>query len=88
MTPDLFAQLMIFSGILAPVVLAITEAVKRIGKVPTKYLPLVALGLGILIGFAAEPFTDLSMVVRLWAGGISGLAATGLFEIKTDRSKE
>lgn len=85
---EVMTQLMLFASILAPIILAITEAVKRTEKVSAKLLPFVALGLGILIGFAAQPFTDLDLALRLWAGGLAGLAATGLFELGTNRSKE
>ncbi|BAQ08829.1 predicted protein [Bacillus sp. OxB-1] len=37
--------------------------------------------MGIFVGFAASPFTDLDVVLRLWAGGLAGLSATGLFEL-------
>lgn len=81
-------DVMIFASILAPIIFAIVEAVKRTDKVAAKVLPFVALGLGVLIGFAAQPFTDMDVVMRLWAGGLAGLAATGLFELGTNRSKE
>jgi len=37
---------------------------------------------GIFIGFAASLFTDLDLVLRLWVGGLAGLSATGLFELR------
>lgn len=43
-------------------------------------MPLVAIVIGMLIG-AAAVFLDVGIVERLWAGGISGLAATGMFEL-------
>jgi len=27
------------------------------------------------------PFTEMGLVLRLWAGGLAGLSATGLFEL-------
>lgn len=81
-------EVMIFASILAPIIFALTEAIKRTEKVAPKLLPFVALALGILIGFAAQPFTDLDLALRLWAGGLAGLAATGLFELGTNRAKE
>ncbi|EME75209.1 hypothetical protein CHCC20335_1870 [Bacillus paralicheniformis] len=44
-------------------------------------MPAVSFVLGIAFGAVAYPFTDLDPVLRLWAGGFAGLAATGLFEI-------
>lgn len=48
---------------------------------PTNIMPAVSFFLGIAFGAVAYPFTDLDPVLRLWAGGFAGLAATGLFEI-------
>lgn len=45
----------------------------------------LALVLGLLIGFASTPFTNLDIVYRLWAGGLSGLATVGLFELGNRR---
>nr|WP_307302791.1 MULTISPECIES: hypothetical protein [unclassified Paenibacillus] len=36
---------------------------------------------GRLIGCAAQPFTDLSLTLRLWCGALAGLSATELFEL-------
>jgi hypothetical protein len=35
--------------------------------------------LALLPGAAAYPFTDFELTARLWAGGIAGLASTGLY---------
>lgn len=73
-------EVLIFATLLAPFVTALVELVKQTTKIPKGVLSLVALALGIAVGFVAYPFTDMDIVLRLWAGGISGLAATGLFE--------
>ncbi len=41
--------------------------------------------MGIFIGIVSFPFTELEVTLRLWAGGIAGLANTGLFEITNYR---
>lgn len=76
---------MVFATILSPVILALVQLVKTTVKLPNNYLPLVALVIGLLVGLAAQPFTDLDLVLRLWAGGIAGLSATGLYEVATKR---
>ncbi len=58
----------------------VVQAIKRTEKVNRRYLPLLAIVVGILLG-AAAVFIEIDLVSRLWAGGISGLAAVGLFEI-------
>ncbi|PPA72467.1 holin [Jeotgalibacillus proteolyticus] len=77
---------LLFATILAPIVLALIEVAKKTGPIPKNLLPLIALAMGIFIGFAASPFTDLDTTLRMWAGGFAGLSATGLFEIGKKRS--
>lgn len=45
-----------------------------------KYLPFLAILVGIGLGSGAVFFGDVDLVYRAWAGGISGLMASGLFE--------
>ncbi|MGN7409981.1 holin [Sporosarcina sp. SAFN-010] len=74
---------LIFATILAPIILAVTELFKRTFTLPKTIIPLIAFAVGLFIGFAASPFTELDIVLRLWAGGLAGLAATGIFELGT-----
>ncbi|MCL6458026.1 MAG: holin [Gorillibacterium sp.] len=78
--PNLMAVLT-FASLLAVFVLAGVQLVKATVNVPKNLLPLIGLAIGLLIGLIAYPFTDLSLVLRLWAGGLAGLSATGLFEL-------
>lgn len=77
---------LIFASVLSPIILALVELVKKTVKVPKNLIPLVSLLIGLLIGAAAYPFTDLELVLRLWSGGLAGLTATGLFEIGKNRN--
>ena len=74
-------EILVLATIIAPVVLAVTEMFKRWGHTKPNYLPCVALLIGLFVGYAAFPFSDLSLVERFWSGGLAGLAATGLFEL-------
>lgn len=74
-------NVLIFATILAPIILAMVQLIKVTANIPKNYIPLIAFAVGIFIGFAASPFTDLDLVLRLWAGGLAGLSATGLFEL-------
>lgn len=79
------AVVLVFAAILAPIITALVEMIKKAVNMPINFVPVLALLVGLLIGFAAQPFTDLDYVNRLWAGGLAGLAATGLFEIVKQR---
>lgn len=70
-----------FASVIAVFVLAGVQFVKKTVNVPSNLLPAIGLVIGLLIGAAAYPFTDLELVLRLWAGGLAGLSATGLFEL-------
>ena len=70
-------EVLLLATIIAPVVLGLVEVLKRTTSIPHTLIPLTAVG----VGFFAEPFTELDAISRLWAGGLSGLSATGLFEL-------
>lgn len=71
--------ILITASALALVVGALVEVFKRATNVNKRYLPLVALILGALIGGLAH-FIDADLATRIWAGGIAGLMAVGVFE--------
>lgn len=76
-------NVLIFATILAPIILAVTELFKRTFNLPKTIIPLIAFAVGLFIGFAASPFTDMDVVLRLWSGALAGLAATGMYELAT-----
>jgi hypothetical protein len=82
---DAFGTVLPFATALAVLVTALVQLVKKTFKIPKNYIPLIGLGIGLLIGWAAYPFTDLETVRRVWAGGFAGLGATGLFELLQNR---
>lgn len=78
-------QVLIFATVLAPVITALVQLVKQTGPIPKNIIPVVSLVIGLIVGAAASPFTDLDLVMRLWSGGFAGLAATGLFELAINK---
>lgn len=83
-------EVLIFATVLAPIITALVQLIKKTGDIENKYISLIAFAVGLFVGLTAAPFTDLDLVLRLWAGGISGLAATGLYELmdKQDGSSQ
>lgn len=73
-------EILALATIIAPVTAGVVEAIKRAAIIPKKYLPLISTAIGIAIGISAY-FFEAEIGIRIWAGGISGLAATGLFEL-------
>lgn len=73
-------EILAMATIIAPVTSGVVQVVKQATQVNNRYLPAVATVVGIGLGAAAY-FLDAELGLRVWAGGISGLAATGLFEL-------
>lgn len=78
---DVFMNVLVFATSLAVLVSALVQMVKKTINIPANIVPFVGLVIGVLVGAAAYPFTDLDMVLRLWAGGLAGLSATGFYEL-------
>lgn len=73
-------EILAMATVIAPVTSGVVQVVKQATQVNNRYLPAVATILGMGLGAAAY-FMDAELGLRVWAGGISGLAATGLFEL-------
>ncbi len=70
-------QILLLVSVLTPVVTGIVELIKHVG-LNTKYAPLAAVVAG--IGLAAlYVFGDIELTMRLWAGLLAGLAASGFY---------
>lgn len=70
-----------FASVLAVFVMAVVQLVKNTINLPKNIIPLVGVLIGLLLGLAFYPFTDLQTIERLWGGGLAGLSATGFFEL-------
>ncbi|MNL11768.1 Phage holin [compost metagenome] len=82
---EVLNNVLAFASLIAVFVLAANQAVKTAVNIPRNLIPVVGLVIGLLIGAAAYRFTDLELSLRLWAGGLAGLSATGLFELGKNR---
>ncbi|MDN3956810.1 holin [Sporolactobacillus laevolacticus] len=74
-------EVLALATIMLPIITAVTQLIKKSISIPKNAVPAIAFGVGLIIGLAAYPFTDLPPVLRLWAGGLAGLSSTGLFEL-------
>lgn len=80
-------EILAMATVIAPVTGGVVQVIKKATNVNKRYLPAVATVVGVLLG-AAATFLDADLYLRLWAGGISGLAATGLFELGKNAKKD
>lgn len=65
---------MLDTTIIVAVIVGVTEIVKGVG-LPSKYAPLIALGLGLTASFGTDGFTTVSA----FTGLVYGLTASGLY---------
>jgi hypothetical protein len=84
--PEVLNQVLLFTTILSPILTALVGVIKTTVKVPDNYLPAISIVVGLVIGLAAQSFTDLDMVSRLWSGLLAGLGGTGLYEVFKNRT--
>ncbi|MDD9149568.1 MULTISPECIES: holin [unclassified Sporolactobacillus] len=73
--------ILVLATILSPIITALVGLLKKSVSLPKNLVPVYAVVIGMIIGYLAIPFTDLDAAYRLWAGGLSGLSSTGLFEL-------
>jgi len=73
-------EILAIATLIAPVTSGAVQAVKKATNLNKRYLPVLAVAVGIGLGAAAF-FVDIGIGERVWAGGISGLASVGLFEL-------
>ena len=73
-------EILAIATLIAPVTSGAVQAVKKATNLNKRYLPVLAVAVGAGLGAAAF-FVDISLGERVWAGGISGLASVGLFEL-------
>lgn len=81
MDMELFNSVLAVATVMVLVVNGLVELVKRTFKPPKQFQPVIALAIGLLIGYLFAPFTDLTLETRLWAGALAGLSAAGLFKL-------
>ncbi|WP_068784774.1 holin [Paenibacillus phocaensis] len=81
MQNEILTNVLAFASVLSVFVLALVQLVKTTINLPKNLIPFIGVVIGVLVGAAAYPFTEMELVLRLWAGGLAGLSATGLFEL-------
>lgn len=83
--------IIVFAGVISALTVALVQLIKKTTTIPEKLMPLVSLFIGLLVGAIAlvvpEITSDLSVGGHLLAGGISGLSASGIYDIATKTNK-
>jgi hypothetical protein len=81
------SQVLVLSGSIAVIVLILIELLKKTAPSfnkgsRAKYLPLISIAIGLVIGALVYPFTDLELTLRVWSGFFAGAGASGLYDLK------
>lgn len=89
-------EILLVVSVLIPIVTGVTALIKSIvfsneeGVVPLmprRYQALIPVVVGFLLGLAYTPFSGMDILMLLWAGGLSGLAAGGFYSVQNIRNK-
>lgn len=83
---DIMNSVLVYAGIIGVIVGIIVQVIKGAFPIPKNFVPILAIGIGVVIAILGYPFTDLDLTLRIWAGVFSGLASVGLYEVTTNRS--
>jgi hypothetical protein len=69
--------------VIVPIVIALTQAIKLTGFIPDHFSPLLAIAIGIVIGFL-DGHENPDMTANILSGAIYGLMSSGLYSgVKT-----
>lgn len=75
----------VYAGVISVLTLAIVQLVKTSSNIPNKLMPLISTLIGVAVGtvalFIPEITGQLSVGGHLLAGAISGLSASGLYDL-------
>ncbi|EPX6960408.1 holin [Listeria monocytogenes] len=86
---DFGTELLTYITLLSVATTALSEVIKKMNIIPTRFIPLTSLILGIILGACATFLSGAGTLAEMiWAGGLAGLGGTGLFEQFTNRSKK
>jgi F0F1-type ATP synthase assembly protein I len=64
--------------VIVPIVIAIVQAIKLTGFIPDHFSPLLAIVIGIIIGWLGD-HDNADLTVTLLSGAVYGLMASGLY---------
>lgn len=73
--------LFIIAASITILVTAFIEVFKRTTNIPTRFLPITSIVVGIFVSIIVTPFADYDYYTMVVAGAIAGLSACGLFDL-------
>lgn len=73
--------LLVIAASIAIFVAAAIEVVKRTTNIPTRYLPITSIVVGIFVAIVITPFSEYDYYTMVVAGAVAGLSACGLFDL-------
>lgn len=80
MLVEILDNAVIVAGALVFIISGIVEVVKQATDLDNKYIPLLSLVIGFVIGIAIALGFNLPLAETILAGGIGGLGASGLYD--------
>lgn len=84
-------EIIVYAGVISVLTVALVQLIKKTTAVSDKLLPLISFIIGLIVGavalFIPELTADLSVGGHLLAGAISGLSASGIYDLTTKTGK-
>ena len=80
MLVEILENAVIVAGALVFIINGIVEVIKQATDLDNKYIPLLSLVIGFVIGIAIAFGFNLPLAETILAGGIGGLGASGLYD--------
>ena len=77
---EISTEFLLYMSFIGGVSTALMQLLKNALPLPKNYVPLLTLAVGVLLALIPFPFVDVALAERIWAGALSGLGGTGLFE--------
>lgn len=86
-TLENMAPVLLFASGISLIVLILIQLLKKTapsfdGGSNSRFLPIISIVVGLVVGAIGYPFTDLPFILRLWAGFFAGAGASGLYDAK------
>lgn len=84
-------SILLFASAVSVITIMSVELVKHTTHLSNRYLPIVSVVIGVIVGVLAllipELTGDISVGAHILAGAISGLSASGLYDLTTKTTK-
>ncbi|MER2061430.1 MAG: holin [Aerococcus urinaeequi] len=79
---ELWTNMLLLATSISVVSTGLVGGIKKMFPIPVNFIPVLSVFVGMGAALILSPFitSDTPLMIKLWAGAISGFAGTGVFE--------